>query len=94
MLTTDRATYPMWRCARDLELPMDGSPLEYKLVIVRARSDNSAHAMGEQLPPLLDWEPLKENRRIAPHAHHGSKAAHVSLAWGQPGASLSWRWEW
>ena len=42
----------------------------------------------------VEWEPLAENRRVAPHARHSAKAAHVALSWGEPGASIRWRWEW
>ena len=79
-LSTDSGTYPMWQCSCDLELPSSGEPLEYKVVIVRSS--------------LVEWEPLGDNRKLAPNPHHVSKAAHVHVVWGEAGASLQWRWEW
>ena len=87
VLTTDSKSYPVWRGCFELEVPQSGDPLEYKLVIVRG----SSHSLGQ---PVIEWEPLGENRRIALNQHHASKAAHVGLVWGEPGATLQWRWEW
>ena len=86
-LSTDKLSYPLWAATVELELPSDDAALlEYKIVVVRAEKRNVA--------PLVEWEPLTENRRVAPHARHSAKAAHVALSWGEPGASIRWRWEW
>lgn len=88
VLTTDARSYPMWRCNVDIELPISGQALEYKLVVVRGSSHPH---LGSR---VVEWEPLAANRRLAPHVHHTSKAAHVTIAWGEAGASMEWRWEW
>jgi len=95
VLTTSKDAYPYWSCAVELELPADGSTLEYKLVLVRA-SCVHGHGEGKRqlMAPVVEWELLPENRRLAPHIHHGSKAALVAICWGEPGASIQWRWEW
>ena len=86
-LTTDRKSYPVWRVSRELTLPPNGEALEYKVIIVRSRG-------GGALEPLFEWEPLPENRRIAPNESHKSKTAHVSIRWGEHPQSVQWRWEW
>lgn len=88
-LTTDKASYPTWSVTTDLVCE-DEEVLEYKVVVVRA---SRSHAVPSQ-PPLFEWEPLTENRKLAPHAHHAGKAAHINLDFGEPGCSVSWRWEW
>ena len=93
MLHTDPASYPVWRAAEDLELPSTGEPLEYRVLIVRTLP--ATKEAGDAPPNVTAiWEPLGCNRRIAPHARHAAKAAHVALVWGEPGASVQWRWEW
>ena len=87
MLSTDKLAYPLWKSSPvELEMPADGRPLEYKVVVLRASSGGG--------PPLAEWEPLTDNRKLAPHARHESKAAHIALSYGEPGASIQWRWEW
>ena len=88
-LSTSPALYPVWRGSVELDLPMDGQSLEYKLVILRASTgaEEASHSV------TFSWEPL-DNRRIAPNQHHGAKAAHVSLVWSEPGARIQWHWEW
>lgn len=90
ILSTDKSTYPSWGATVELALPADAALLEYKLVIIKAKTQ----AEIKKGVSHVEWEPLAENRRVAPHARHSAKAAHVALSWGEPGASIRWRWEW
>ena len=83
LLHTDASAYPVWRATCELELPASGEPLEFKCVVVRGGPAG-----------VKEWEPLPNNRQLLPNQKHISKAAHAGLVWGEPGASLTWRWEW
>lgn len=88
VLTTDKNSYPVWHATCELDMPRTGGSLAFKVCIVRGSSHPE---LGAQ---VVEWEPLGDNRRLAPNPHHSSKAAHMGLVWGEPGASLQWRWEW
>lgn len=92
MLTTDNNSYPLWTITGvNLELPPDGTPLEYKVVILRPSCGPGGGATWD---PPIEWEPLAENRRLAVHSRHSSKSAHITLRWGEEHESLQWRWDW
>ena len=49
-MSTDESCYPVWQGSQHLDCD-DSSPIEYKIVILRASGD-------------VEWEPLTLNRRL------------------------------